>query len=412
MSTDNAGLHGTALPSDAELADLSRDELVKLGAKLDGVEIISYPDPWPVKGTKAEKRAERTIALWLLFGALSGLAFLVAFVWWPWEYKPAGQQGWYRFYTPVLGVTLGFAVLSLGVAAILYTKKFIPHELAVQDRHDGGSSELDKATILAELADAGNRSTIVRRSMITRTAGLAAGVVGLGAAVLPLGGLIRSPWTNPESENSLWHTGWKPLEGHTVLVRKDNGLTEEVELVRPEDMDAGSMQTVFPFQVPKDLVAKVTAATNPVALKAAMLREDSTDHKVREEAELLWEKNAHALKRSDTPVMLIRLRPADAQHVIKRPGQESFNYGEYYAYTKICSHLGCPTSLYEQQTNRILCPCHQSQFSALEYAKPLFGPATRPLAQLPITVDERGYFVATSDFTEAIGPAFWERKNS
>ena len=61
--------------------------------------------------------------------------------------------------------------------------------------------------------------------------------------------------------------------------------------------------------------------------------------------------------------MLIRLRP-DTPSVIKRTGQESFHYGDYYAYSKICTHLGCPTSLYEQQTNRILCPCHQSQFDA------------------------------------------------
>lgn len=109
-------------------------------------------------------------------------------------------------------------------------------------------------------------------------------------------------------------------------------------------------------------------------------------------------------------VMLIRLRPDDATTVIKRKGQESYNYGDYYAYSKICTHLGCPTSLFEQQTNRILCPCHQSQFDALEYAKPIFGPAARALPQLPITVNEEGYLVAGADFHEALGPAFWERR--
>ena len=109
-------------------------------------------------------------------------------------------------------------------------------------------------------------------------------------------------------------------------------------------------------------------------------------------------------------VMLIRLRPDDASTVIKRKGQESYNYGDYYAYSKICTHLGCPTSLFEQQTNRILCPCHQSQFNALEYGKPIFGPAARALPQLPITVDDEGYLVARSDFTEPVGPSFWERE--
>jgi ubiquinol-cytochrome c reductase iron-sulfur subunit len=115
-----------------------------------------------------------------------------------------------------------------------------------------------------------------------------------------------------------------------------------------------------------------------------------------------------SLRASDAPVMLIRLRPN--QPVIQRAGHENFHYGDYYAFSKICSHLGCPTSLYEAQTNRILCPCHQSQFLATEYARPVFGPATRPLAQLPITVNEEGYLVAKSDFAEPIGPAFWERR--
>ena len=32
------------------------------------------------------------------------------------------------------------------------------------------------------------------------------------------------------------------------------------------------------------------------------------------------------------------------------------------AYSKICTHVGCPVGLYEQQTHHLLCPCHQSTF--------------------------------------------------
>ena len=70
-----------------------------------------------------------------------------------------------------------------------------------------------------------------------------------------------------------------------------------------------------------------------------------------------------------------------------------------------------PTSLYEAQTNRILCPCHQSQFDALHYGKPVFGPAARALPQLPIAVDEEGYMYAKGNFVEPVGPAFWERRS-
>ncbi|MEV0073025.1 MULTISPECIES: ubiquinol-cytochrome c reductase iron-sulfur subunit [unclassified Amycolatopsis] len=379
---------GPQPPSEAELAEMDRDQLLKLGGQLDGVEIVDYPEPWPVKDTRAERRAQRLVAFWFALSALAGLAFVVVVAWphW-WEYKdPSDASGHatYSLYTPALGVTLGIAVLALGIGVILYTKKFVPQETAVQQRSDGPSAEVDRATILAHLADAGARSTIARRSLIKRTAGASAGVLGLAVAALPLASFIKDPWKDTENENSLWHTGWQPQHpGEVVYLRANTGsLDDDVEkgvtLLRVEDLDAGGMETVFPY--------RKTEAGNREALAAA-------------------------LTRVDNPVMLIRLRPTDAARVVKRKGQEDYNFGDYYAYTKICSHVGCPTSLYEQRTNRILCPCHQSQFDALHYAKPIFGPATRPLAQLPITVDSEGYLIARGDFNEAIGPAFWERKS-
>jgi ubiquinol-cytochrome c reductase iron-sulfur subunit len=370
-------------PTEAELAKMDREQLVKLGTSLDGVEIVEYPKPWPVEGTKAEKRAERLVAMWFILSALAGLAFVVALIWWPWQYEPQSQSSarfWYSLYTPVLGLTLGTAITALAVGVLLYAKKFVPQETAVQQRSDAGgegSAEIDKQTILAQLAHAGNDSTIARRSMIKRTAGLGAGVLGLGAVALPLVGFVKDPWKNSENKDSLWHTGWQPVDGETVYLRRYTGDPEEVVLVRPEDLAAGALETVFPFR-----------------------ESERGDH----------EALSKALKRSDNPVMLFRLRPADADQVVKRKGQEDFNYGDYYAYTKICSHVGCPVSLYEQRTNRVLCPCHQSQFDLLQYAKPVFGPAARALAQLPITVNEEGYLIARSDFVEPVGPGFWELK--
>lgn len=373
---------GPKPPTEAELADMDRDQLVKLGTALDGVEIVEYPEPWPVKGTRAEKRAERAVALWFVLAALSGLAFVVLIAWPHWfEYKAPGEAGYtkYTLYTPLLGVTLGVAVLAIGIGAVLYTKKFIPAEVSVQERGDGGSKEVDKATILAQLADSGNRSTIARRSLIKRSAGAGAGVLGLAVAALPVASFIKDPWKDTENRDSLWHSGWKPnFPGEKVYLRRSTGRPHEISLVKVEDLDAGAMETVFPYRE----------------------SEEHDEHAL-----------SAAFKRVDNPVMLIRLRPTDAAKVVKRAGQEDYNFGDYYAYTKICSHVGCPTSLYEQRTNRILCPCHQSQFDALHYAKPIFGPATRPLAQLPITVDSEGYLIARGDFNEAVGPAFWERKS-
>ncbi len=369
------------VPSDEQLAGMSRDELARLGMKLDGVELVEYPNPWPVKGTRAEKRAERAVAFWFTLSGIAGLASVAAFIFWPSKYVAPDHPdyAWYSLYTPVLGLTLGVAILAVGIGVLLYTRKFIPHEVAVQDRHDGGSNELDKATMVAQLADFGHSTTIARRSMIKRSLAFGGGVLGLALTVIPLGALLRNPHAQSANAEGLLHTGWQHTDDEKVFLRRDTGDAHEVALIGPADLDAGSMETVFPF------------------------RESE-----REDEEAL----VAALTRSDNPVMLIRLRPEDAARVIKHAGQEDFNYGDYYAYTKICSHLGCPTSLYEQRTNRILCPCHQSQFDALQYAKPIFGPATRKLAQLPITVDEEtGYFISTGDFNEPIGPAYWERRS-
>jgi ubiquinol-cytochrome c reductase iron-sulfur subunit len=106
-------------------------------------------------------------------------------------------------------------------------------------------------------------------------------------------------------------------------------------------------------------------------------------------------------------VLLVRLKKEDLNWTSKE--RESWSYEGIVAYSKICTHVGCPVALYEQQTHHLLCPCHQSQFDIANECAVIFGPAARPLPQLPITVDAEGYLIATSDFTEPVGPSFWER---
>ncbi|TWF74163.1 menaquinol-cytochrome c reductase iron-sulfur subunit precursor [Pseudonocardia hierapolitana] len=363
-------------PTPAEVEDMTLDQRARLAGDLDDVDVVHNQRKWPIPGTRAEKRAERAVAMWFAISALSGLAFLVAFVAWPFEYVAPGEPGYltYTLYTPVVGGTFGLSVLAIGIGVISYIKKFFPDEVSVQQRHDGASDDVARLTVTAQLVKAGKDTDIARRKLIVRAAGGAAGVLGLGLGVAAVAPLVRDPWKGGDNA-ALWVTPWKPVNGETVYLRRDTGDPHEISLVRPEDQAPGSMETVFPF------------------------RESDRDN---EEALI------RSLRASDAPVMLIRLRPDE--RVVHRNGQENFNYGDYYAFSKICSHLGCPTSLYESQTNRILCPCHQSQFLATEYARPVFGPATRPLAQLPITVNDEGYLVAASDFAEPVGPAFWERR--
>ncbi len=133
---------------------MSQEQLARLAANLDDVEVVHNANPWPISGTRAEKRAARSVALWFLISAVCGLAFLVAFLAWPHEYRAPGDPGYvmYALYTPVIGSTLGLGILALGVAVIQYVKKFFPDEVSIQQRHGGPSDEVARRTVIAQLA--------------------------------------------------------------------------------------------------------------------------------------------------------------------------------------------------------------------------------------------------------------------
>jgi len=159
-------------------------------------------------------------------------------------------------------------------------------------------------------------------------------------------------------------------------------------------------------------------------------------HKERELARTSWKKGMRLVRKNGTPVrlgdlqigalesvyppvpggdriadsgtMLIRMQPEQFK---ARAGREDWAVEGHVAYSVICTHLGCPVKLYEQQTHHLFCPCHQSIFDASDGAKVLFGPAARALPQLAISVDADGYFIAQGDYSEPVGPSYWERKS-
>ena len=342
------------MPTVAEIAAMNDEQAMITGAAVDGVFIEHRRQRFPIPGTRTEKRAERAVAACFLTSALAGLGFVVAFIAVPFKYHLLGQGSQrFTYYTPILGALLGISLFALGIGAVLWAKWLMPEEEVVQDRHDGPSSVTDQmltvATIKAGLEDTG----LARRSMIKMSLGLAGGALGIVPLVALVGGLIKKP------RGELFHTMWKM---NVPMVYADG------RRVGPNDLEPGGIATVFPGV--------------PGAIHVA-----------------------------SSPTLLIRLRPG--QVVTARKGQASFGWNDYVAFSKICTHAGCPASLYEQQTTRLLCPCHQSQFEVLQDAKPVFGPATRSLPKLPIGVetglDGVTYFVAMADYDEAIGPAFWER---
>jgi ubiquinol-cytochrome c reductase iron-sulfur subunit len=237
------------IPSDDELAQMSTDDLVRLGNRIDDLEVVSDRERFPVPGTRAERRAERQVAGWFIIAALSGLAFIVAFIAWPWEYKAPGEEGGflYSLYTPVIGFTFGLAVFAVGMGVIAYSKKLLPEDLTIQQRHDGRSQEIDRYTAAARLVQTGRQSGITRRKMIYRSVGAAGGILGVGVLVAAFGGLIKNPWKEgPDSP--LLKTGWFSPDGERVYMRRDTGEPDSVALVKAGDLAPGSMETVYPFK--------------------------------------------------------------------------------------------------------------------------------------------------------------------
>jgi ubiquinol-cytochrome c reductase iron-sulfur subunit len=336
------------------LATMSRDELDALGAAQDGVEVL-HLDTGPEPGSRLERRAIRQVGFLFFLAGLLSFAFVVVYVgsgWflpeWSWTEH---ESTWSALFTPLLGACLGLSLAFVGLGLVLFTKKLLPHETAVQVKHEAG--HFDQMTTGATLVGWGHRSGLARRKLLTRSLLFMGGGIGL-ALLMPLGGLIK----NPNKGDPLGTTPWGP---GVRLVRFDG------TPIRPGDQEPGSLQTVFP------------------AVEGGN-------------------------KAADAATMLFRLRPQQLAEYKPRPGQKDFGYADYVAFSKICTHAGCPVSLYEQETSRILCPCHQSQFLIIDGAKPVFGPAVRPLPQLPITVDDQGYFVARDDYPEAVGPTYWNRE--
>jgi ubiquinol-cytochrome c reductase iron-sulfur subunit len=108
----------------------------------------------------------------------------------------------------------------------------------------------------------------------------------------------------------------------------------------------------------------------------------------------------------DSQTLLLRLRPGVFH---PREGRDGWDIQNHVAFSKICTHAGCPVGLFEEQSNQLLCPCHQSTFDVADACRPVFGPATRSLPQLPLDLDDDGYLIATGDFSDPVGPGFWAR---
>jgi ubiquinol-cytochrome c reductase iron-sulfur subunit len=243
------------------------------------------------------------------------------------------------------GILLAVVLGGIGVGIVLWAKHFMPTEEVAEDRHPMESSEEDIAAFAADFQAGG--SSLQRRRVLVATAGGACTALGV-ALLFP----IRS--LGPRPGRGLKQTAYK---GGDIRVVDENGVP-----VNPRDLPVDGFITVWP--------------------------DGHTDD-------------------ADASTLLIHFR--SDQDFQPEAGREDWTVDDIVAYSKICTHVGCPVGLYQAALGLLLCPCHQSTFDVMRHAKPIFGPAARSLPQLPLGLDDDGFIIATGDFSAPVGPGFWDR---
>jgi ubiquinol-cytochrome c reductase iron-sulfur subunit len=184
-----------------------------------------------------------------------------------------------------------------------------------------------------------------RRVLITR--------VGVGAAVA-LGVALAVPAARRlgPAEDALRTTAWQA--GSRVV-------TSTGELVRADEVALGDLLTVYP---------------------------------------------EGAVGAHDAQLVLVRELP---ERIEAMAGRAGWSPEGLLAYSKLCTHMGCPVGLYQQRTGELLCPCHQAVFDVLRGGEAVEGPARRPLPQLPLAITADGHLAATGELSGPVGTGFWGR---
>jgi ubiquinol-cytochrome c reductase iron-sulfur subunit len=307
------------------------------------------------KSVSHEKRAARQVSALFFMSIFGSLFAIVAYFAFPIN----EDLGTVRDNTLLLGVGIALGLFGIGFGAVHWAKTLMPDNEVSEARHQTRGSEETRARAIEIIRLANEESGFSRRKLIRRSLYGALALFPLPAVVL-----FKDMTTDADPAGLLKETMWR--EG-IRLARDPSGTP-----IKASEITLGSVYHV----IPEGLV-----------------------HEGEGHEEGMLEAKAKAA------VLLVRLDPSE----ILNEKQRDWGYQGIVAYSKICTHVGCPVALYEQHTHHLLCPCHQSTFDLANDCKVIFGPASRALPQLPITVDAEGYLVAKSDFLEPVGPAFWER---
>ncbi|MFB7374752.1 Rieske 2Fe-2S domain-containing protein [Streptomyces sp. NPDC056222] len=303
---------------------------------------------------RAARRSERAVAFMFTLSMLATIGFIASYVIFPVDkivyIWPFGRVSALNF---ALGWTLGLALFFIGAGAVHWARTLMSDVEIADERHPIQASPETKAKVMADFAAGAAESGMGRRKLIRNTM--------FGAlSLVPLSGIVLLRDMGPLPEKKLRVTLW--AKGKQLINMNTH------EPLRPEDVAVGSLT----FAMPEGL--------------------SEHDHDFQ-------------VQIAKAALMIVRIQPED----IKDKQELEWGHEGIVAFSKICTHVGCPISLYEQQTHHVLCPCHQSTFDLSDGARVIFGPAGHALPQLRIGVNDKGFLEALGDFDEPVGPSFWER---
>ncbi len=311
----------------------------------------------------AADRAYRQIVGMLAAVPVLVLAFVVVYFAVPKEAELVLLGANFHMQTVLLGLTGGLATLLIGTAAIAWARSLMSDEEIVGERHGAASPPEVRQRVLADVETGIEASGIRRRKLIGSGMAGALGLIAVPALIslADLGPWPTAALRRETIEKTIWAEGVRLVNDVNYLPLKAS------ELVVGQLVNA----------VPDTLEDLHGADFQSAKAKAA--------------------------------IIIVRMDP----NSIKIPeSRRDWQIDGILCYSKICTHVGCPISLWEQQTHHLLCPCHQSTFDLGNSGVVVFGPAARSLPQLPITTDAEGYLIARSDFTVPVGPSYFERDSS
>jgi ubiquinol-cytochrome c reductase iron-sulfur subunit len=255
--------------------------------------------------------------------------------------------------TQFLGLSLGLCFAFIAAACIVIAKRLVvTEELADQYGIPEHPEEQERIEQLVE--ESGDR--ITRKRLFVLAGGAAGTALGIALVtpaaslgpVFDVGPLYRTPW------------------------RRGVRLVDELgHVFRADDVEEDTFYTAFPQHADREQIG--------------------------------------------APLVVVRLKPAELR---LPPDRRGWAPDGIVAYSKICTHAGCAINLYRKPTfpaveprPALVCPCHYSTFDPARAGKVLFGPAGRPLPQLPLMVDASGALAAAGNFSGAVGPSWWGVRN-